>query len=177
MVGRMWPVACIALALPACDVTDPLGTQPEHVEQVVAPLELTGWVVDEAAVLSEEQEADITRRLQSLHRTRQAHMIVVTTPSLDGRSIEEYSLALGRGWGIGDAQRNDGLLIVLAPVERQVRIEVGTGLEATINDPFAKQVVDAMIPSLRAGDYHDGLTLGIERLSDRLHRQELDTAA
>ena len=174
---QFWICLFATLALAGCDTSDPLGLYPEPAKEVVAPLELTGRVIDAADVLNQRQEQELAKRLESLEASTLAQFVVVTTPSLDGRSIEDYSLALGRGWGIGDADRDDGLLIVVAPNERQVRIEVGLGLENTVDDPFAKEVIDGMIPFLRNGRFHDAVTLGVDRLESRLRQPQLKEAA
>lgn len=158
----------LAVALGACDAGDPLGLYPEPAAQVIAPLELTGRVVDAAELLAPTQEAEITSALAAIGQDTLAQVIVVTTPSLDGMTIEDYSLALGRGWGIGDKERNDGLLIVVAPNERKVRIEVGYGLEDTIDDPFAARIIDTMTPYFSRGDYAGGIGIGVSRLGDRI---------
>lgn len=177
LMTRFWTCLVAALALAGCDTSDPLGHYPEPAKEVVAPLELTGRVVDAADLLNQRQEQELAKRLRSIETGTLAQLVVVTTPSLDGLSIEDYSLALGRGWGIGDEVRNDGLLIVVAPNERQVRIEVGRGLENTVDDLFAKEVIDGMIHFLRDDRFHDAVAFGVDRLEARLRQSQLKEAA
>ena len=174
---RLALVCALALASPACDTADPFGLYPEPAREVVAPLGLTGRVVDEAHLLSESEEAAITQELDCLEQDTLVQLVVVTTPSLDGQSIEDYSLALGRGWGIGDKDRDDGLLLVLAPRERRMRIEVGYGLEDIVDDPFAAEVVEGMKPYFKNADYKGGIDYGVARLSDRVRKPASRKAA
>src|SRR6185436_8797753 len=86
---------------------------------------LTGRVVDMADLLSPGEEAALTRRLAALERRTSDQLVIVTTRSLGGRSIEEYGLRLGNGWHIGQRGRDNGVLLIVAPREHLTRIEVG----------------------------------------------------
>ena len=90
---------------------------------------LTGRVVDQADIIPAPIEAELTAKLENLETTTQRQLVVATVPTLDGYDISDYGYQLGREWEIGDAQRNDGALLLVAPNERRVRIEVGYGLE------------------------------------------------
>ena len=90
---------------------------------------LTGRVVDEAHLLSPQQVQELDGKLAALETQSQRQLVVVTLPDLQGYEIEDYGYQLGRAWGIGDKARNDGALLIVAPNERKVRIEVGYGLE------------------------------------------------
>jgi uncharacterized protein len=125
-------------------------------------LELTGRVVDRANLIDAPTEALLTARLAKLERQTGAQLIVVTTPSLNGQTIAGYSINLARSWGIGSKERNDGLLLTLAPTERKVRIEVGTGLEAIMtNDLCATIIKKKMTPHLKAGKMQTAILAGI----------------
>lgn len=174
---RFWPVALASLALAACDASDPLGLYPEPISEVAAPLAMTGRVTDAADLLTPTQERELTGRLAAVEQATRAQLVVVTTPSLGGQDIADYGLALGRGWGVGSADRNDGLIVLVAPNEREVRIEVGYGLEDTIDDLFAKQVVDEMTPHFRKEDYYGGIAVGVDRLGAKLTLTEIKKAA
>lgn len=140
--------------------------KPVAADPVEAPLELTGPVVDDAHVLDAATTASLTQRLETLERTAGPQLVVVTTPSLGGREINDYSLALGRGWGIGDKLRNDGVLLVVAPTERKVRIEVGKGLEKTLPDDLCATIIrEDLTPRFRQGDLSGGIVAGVDRLS------------
>lgn len=174
---RLAFVCALALAASACDTSDPFGLYPEPATEIVAPLEYTGRIVDEAQLLSALEEDRITGVLESLERDTLAQLVVVTTPSLDGFSIEDYSIALGRGWGIGHWKRHDGLLLVVAPNEQKMRIEVGYGLEGTVDDVFAADVIEGMKPFFQRADFEGGVSYGVSRLSGRVRKSRGRKAA
>ena len=90
--------------------------------------ELTGRVVDDADLLTYPEKVAITADLKALEDKSSDQLVVVTLPSLQGYAIEEFGYQLGRKWGIGTAKLDNGVLLIIAPNEREVRIEVGTGL-------------------------------------------------
>ena len=116
-------------------------------------LELTGRVVDKAGLLDATTATALTARLARLERQTGVQMVIATTPSLDGEAIDDYSLRLARNWALGSKERNDGLLLLVAPTERKVRIEVGKGLETVMKDEVCDQIIrHMMMPHFRAGD-------------------------
>lgn len=161
-----------ALALSACAAE--AGAPPDE----PAALELTGRVVDAAEILTPAFEARLTDTLADLETDTKVQMIVATTPDLKGEDIADYSLALGNAWGIGDAQRNDGLMLVVAPNERRVRIEVGLGLEDTVTNKEAAQIIEKdILPYFRLGQFEKGVMKGVEGLSREIAPTELKEAA
>ena len=144
---------------------------------VEAPLELTGRVVDRANMIPADREAALVRQLAALERDTEAQLVVVTTPSLGNRTIEEYSLALGRGWGIGHKDRDDGVLLVVAPNERKVRIEVGYGLEEVLPDDWCFMLLrQEVLPRYSDGKMVEGTMKGARAIDARL-REQLEGAA
>ena len=130
---------------------------------------LTGRVVDAANLLAPASEAELSRQLEAVQREVGPQYVVVTVPSLEGYPIEDYGVALGRHWGIGSKERNDGVLLIVAPAERRVRIEVGYGLERRITDPYAAKVIDEnILPSFREGRFEDGIEAGSKAIVARL---------
>jgi uncharacterized protein len=112
----------------------------------------TGRVVDEAGLLSQQVRDNLTRQLAEHERTMSDQVVVVTVRSLQGMRIEAYSRALANRWGVGQAGRNNGIVLLVAPNERQVRIEVGTGLERRLTDAIAADIIEQrMLPAFRAG--------------------------
>src|SRR6476659_884583 len=95
---------------------------------------LTGRVVDEAHLLRPEQSLDLNSKLAALEAQSGRQFVVATVPSLGGRPIEEYSYQLGRAWGIGDKNRDDGAVMVVAPTEHKVWIATGYGAGAYLTD-------------------------------------------
>ena len=124
--------------------------------------QLTGRVVDVATILSAKTEARITD-LSAVHESRTTNQVVVATlPSLQGRTIEEYANRLFRHWGIGQKDKNNGVLLLVAPNDRKVRIEVGYGLEATLTDALARAIIEQnILPAFRAGDLQRGVVDGV----------------
>ena len=136
--------------------------------QTSAPLqfpELTGRVVDNANLLSEAQRSELTRKLEELEKATTAQLVVVTVPSLSGRTIEEYGYQLGRHWGIGQKATNNGALLIVAPNERRVRIEVGYGAEGVLPDAITSLIIQrVIIPKFRANDYAGGIVAGADEI-------------
>jgi len=125
--------------------------------------ELTGRVVDEAGIL----DANARERLEKLSADLEAkstdQLVIVTLKSLQGTSIEDYGYQLGRKWQIGQKDKNNGVLLIVAPNERKVRIEVGYGLEGTLTDALSSFIVQqAILPRFRNGDFAGGVTRGAE---------------
>ena len=127
---------------------------------------LTGRVVDAADILSPRAEAALDLRLSDWESESSDQVVVVTVPDLGGQDIARYGVALGRHWGIGQDEGPDGrgldngALLIIAPKERQVRIEVGYGLEGTLTDAAASRIVRSMTPALGEGDYDRAATEG-----------------
>jgi uncharacterized protein len=130
---------------------------------------LSGRVVDEAQVLSPDVERDLADKLEALE-TRTGHQLVVATvSSLQGYPIEDYGYRLGRTWGIGDKDKDDGAILLVAPNDRQVRIEVGYGLEPVLTDALSSVIIQsAILPKFRAGDISGGVVAGADAMIEQL---------
>ena len=141
-------------------------------------LELTGRVVDAGQILTPEFEQKLTRTLKRLEAETKVQLVVVTTPDLSGVDIATYSLNLARDWEIGSEERDDGVLLLVAPNERQVRIEVGYGLEASVKDEEAAEIIAVqMVPRFGQKDYQGGIEAGVDALIDEVTPSELKEAA
>ncbi len=124
---------------------------------------LTGRVVDAAGILSPITAADLERKLANLEQKSGIQLVVATVPSLDGQEIEPYANALFRTWKLGETKKNNGVLLVIAPKERRVRIEVGYGLEGTLTDAVSGLIIrNAIAPRFKAGDFNGGVTRGVD---------------
>jgi uncharacterized protein len=124
--------------------------------------ELTGRVVDDANLLTYPEEVAITADLKALEDKSSDQVVVVTLPSLQGYTIEDFGYQLGRHWGIGTERFNNGVILLVAPNERKVRIEVGRGLEGTLTDALSKIVIEnTILPRFREGDYAGGIKDGV----------------
>lgn len=141
-------------------------------------LELTGKVVDAADLFDAQYEDDLARKLGRLEQDTRVQFVVATTPDLKGQAIAVYSLELANAWGIGSIERDDGLLLLVAPNERKVRIEVGYGLEASVKDEEAAQIIaDDILPHFRKGDFKAGVREGVDSLIREVTPVELKEAA
>lgn len=122
---------------------------------------LTGRVVDRAEILPEATRAELTRLLEEHEHATSNQVVVVTLDSLQGHAIDDYGYQLGRYWGIGQEGRDNGALLIVAPNERKVRIEVGYGLEGTLTDAMAGNIIQTVIlPRFRQGDMVAGTVAG-----------------
>src|SRR6478672_9806807 len=127
---------------------------------------LTGRVVDDAKLLSAADEPAVIADLEALEKKGPHQVVVVTIPSLQGYAIEDYGYQLGRHWGIGTKQLNNGVVLIVAPNERKVRIEVGRGLEPTLTDALSKIIIaNAILPRFRAGDFAGGIKDGVRDIT------------
>ena len=130
---------------------------------------LSGRVVDQARLLSPAREAELTETLAALERDTTDQLVVVTVDSLQGHEIEDYGYQLGRAWGIGQEDGNNGVLLIIAPEERKVRIEVGYGLEPVLTDALSALIIqNEILPSFRTGGYEAGIARGVAAIDTQL---------
>lgn len=148
----------------------------------------TGLVVDAANVIPPDQEAALTAKLEALQKETKRQLVVATIPDLQGYPLEEYGYKLGRAWGVGLRDVNNGAILFIAPNEpaghRGPRIEVGRGLEPILTDALSSVIINQdMIPRLKAGDIPGALNAGVDALSQQLRaspeeaQSRLDAAA
>ena len=130
---------------------------------------LTGPVVDAAGILPPETEARIAQKLVALKAQSQRELTVVTLASLEGYEISDYGYRLGRHWGLGDKVRNDAAILIIAPKERKLRIEVGYGLEPVLTDGLSSLIISRQIvPKFKAGDMPAGVEAGTDAIIQQL---------
>lgn len=135
--------------------------------------ELTGRVVDASNVIDDATEAELEQKLAELEEQSQRQLVVAIVPDLQGYDISDYGYQLGREWGIGDAERNDGALLIVAPNERKVRIEVGYGLEGYLTDAYSALIIqNAILPRAREGDLQAGIVAGTNAIITQLQLPE-----
>jgi uncharacterized protein len=151
---RFWPRAVVAILFAGLLVVSAFAANFPA---------LTGRVVDAAGVLSPITSADLERKLANLEQKSGIQLVVATVPSLDGQEIEPYANELFRTWKLGEATKNNGALLLIAPKERRVRIEVGYGLEGTMTDAVSGLIIrNAIAPRFKAGDFNGGVTRGVD---------------
>lgn len=127
--------------------------------------QLTGRVVDQANLLPPQDEAALTAKLQQLEQESGRQLVVATVQSLEGRTIEDYGYRLGRAWGIGQEKQDDGVILLVAPNERKVRIETGYGARVFLTDAVSSVIINnAILPRFKAGDFAGGINAGVEEI-------------
>ena len=135
-----------------------------------------GKVNDFANVLSAAQRDQLESDLAGLEHDTSAEVAVVTVPSLGARSIEEYATGLFNAWGIGKQDRDNGVLILVSPNDRAMRLEVGYGLEPVLPDGLAGAIIrETFLPRFRAGDMPTGIVEGTARVVGVVRRNEVVT--
>jgi uncharacterized protein len=130
---------------------------------------LTGRIVDEAALLSADDRRVLEQDLKALEERSTDQLVVYTTRSLQGYPIEDFGYRLGRHWQIGQRGKNNGVILIVAPTDRKVRIEVGRGLEPQLTDLMTKLIIEnAILPAFRRGDFPGGIKAGVRDIRDVL---------
>jgi len=128
---------------------------------------LTGRVVDEAHILTPAQVVDLTSKSEALEARSGRQFVVATVPSLQDRTIEDYGYQLGRAWGIGAKGKDDGVILLVAPNERKVRIETGYGATAFLTDAMSSIIIrNSILPHFKQNppDYGGGIIAGADQI-------------
>ena len=126
---------------------------------------LSGRVNDNAEVLNDATRRSISERLKAHEDKTGDQIAVLTVPSLEGESIEEYAVKVFEAWKLGNKGKDNGVLIIVAPKDRRMRIEVGYGLEGTLTDLAAGRIVrNVMTPRFKSGDYNGGVDAGVQAI-------------
>ena len=124
---------------------------------------LTGRVVDQANIISAQGRSDLETKLKDLENKSGIQLVVATVKSLEGSDIETYANELFRNWKLGEAKKNNGVLLLVAPNEHKVRIEVGYGLEGTLTDALSSVIISsAIVPRFKANDFTGGIERGVD---------------
>ena len=135
---------------------------------------LSGRVVDQAELLDPTQEAALDSKLAALEQRTGRQLVVATVNSLEGRTIEDYGYRLGRSWGIGSEAKDDGVVLLVAPNERKVRIETGYGARVFLTDAVSSVIIrESILPRFKAGDMAGGIVAGADQIVTMM---ELDPA-
>ena len=135
---------------------------------------LSGRVVDQANLLDPQQEAALTAKLAGLETRTKRQLVVATLSSLEGYEISDYGYRLGRQWalgqdGKGETEKDNGAILIIAPNERKMRIEVGYGLEPVLTDGLSSTIIRNDIrPLFKAGDFAGGINAGVDRIVTQL---------
>jgi uncharacterized protein len=147
-------------------VTITLLATKSYAQQIIAKPNPATLVTDLAGVLTAEQKQALENKLVAIDDSSSNQIAVVIIPSLDGYPKEEYATKLFRDWGIGNKKTNNGILLLIAINDRQIRIEVGYGLEGAIPDITALNIIDNDIkPAFKAGNYYEGIDLATDNIA------------
>jgi len=155
MAGRALAALLLVVALPA-------AAEP------VFP-KFTGLVVDAADIIPPAEEAALEAKLAALQKTSKNQLVVATIPDLGGYDIADYGYRLGRAWGVGLGDADNGAILIVAPKERKVRVEVGRGLEPVLTDAYTSLVINqTIVPRFKANDMPGGIAAGVDSLTQTL---------
>jgi uncharacterized protein len=128
-------------------------------------LQQAGRVTDAANVLTSQQKSKLNGMLARFERGTKQQLVVVTVPSLGGRDIADFTRDLANSWGVGRKEHNDGVVLLVAPQERKVRIAVGYGLEKRLPNAICSEIIEhEMIPRFKEGDIPSGIEAGTNSL-------------
>ncbi len=137
--------------------------------------QLTGRVVDQANVLTPQTRSELDGKLKELEDKSGIQLVVATVSSLQGSDIETFANELFRFWKLGQSQKNNGVLLLVAPAEHKVRIEVGYGLEGTLTDALSSVIIaSAIVPRFKTGDYSGGVERGVDGIISVLKGDSAD---
>jgi uncharacterized protein len=128
-----------------------------------------GWVTDLAGMLSPAEESQLERLMESYRIGTSHEIALLTVPSLQGEPIERFALEVGRTWGLGTKEKNNGALLVVSKEDRKIRIEVGRGLEGSLTDSICGRIIrDVIAPEFKRGRYGEGLEQGIVAIHEAI---------
>jgi uncharacterized protein len=169
------------LFLPACQKVEPAAqsnavaaidthAKPTCIQtSLPSPPLLNGWVTDAADVFSQVETDRLSKRFWDWEKSSGHQIVAVTVPTLSGVAIDTYACNLANAWEIGDKERNDGVLILYAMKEHEVRIAIGTGLESRLSNSFLLGVIQHnMMPHLKSGHYSNATEAALEKIAQKL---------
>lgn len=143
-----------------------LSCLPQTVYALDAP-PLKGRINDYANMLTQATAQSLERKLAAFERETTNQVVLLTVPSLEGNTIEGFAIRVAESWKIGQQDKNNGVLLILAKKEHKIRIEVGTGLQGVLPDITAGQIIrNVMAPALRNGDFDQGISAGLGAIID-----------
>ncbi len=138
----------------------------------------TGYVNDFAGILSQDVKNSLEEELTNFKESSSTEIVIATVNSLDGDDVASYGNALFREWGVGTKASNNGVLLLIAPNERKLRIEVGYGLEGALTDIQSGRIIDEIItPEFKNGNYDEGVTQGVYAIEAAVQGEEFTASA
>jgi len=135
-------------------------------------------VVDQADIIPAGEEAALNTQLLELEKKTGHQLVVATVSDLEGRDVADYGYRLGREWAIGDAEKDDGVVFLIAPNERRMHIAVGLGLEPVLTDAMSGRIIrDTITPRFKANDYPGGIQAGVNAIAEQIQLSPEEAAA
>jgi len=142
------------------------------------PQRATETVVDQADIIPADKEAALNAQLTQLFETTGRQLVVATVNDLEGHDVADYGYRLGREWGIGDAEKDDGVVFLIAPNERRMHIAVGYGLEPILTDALSGRIIrDVVTPRFKDGDLPGGIQAGVDAIAEQIQLPPEEAAA
>lgn len=142
------------------------------------PARPAGPIADLAAIIPDAEEAALDSKLRAYNTATGRAIIVATVPSLDGQVVERYAQELARAWDIGGVESQEGVLLLIAPKERKIRIHPAVGAQGTLTDGLAGRIIREVIsPRFKAGDFGGGIAAGVDQITAQLDRDPVDAKA
>jgi uncharacterized protein len=138
----------------------------------------TGPVADLAAIIPDDQERQLDARLRAYNQATGRAVIVATVPSLDGQDVARYAQELAQAWDIGGKESTEGVLLLVAPTERKLRIHAAIGSQGRLTDGLASRIIrETITPRFKANDFGGGISAGVEQIIAQLDRDPTDAKA
>ena len=142
------------------------------------PARPSGPILDAADIIPAPEEAALDRKLRDYNMRTGRALMVVSVTSLEGEDVATYANNLGHAWGVGGKETDQGLIFLVAPTERKVRIETGYGVEQYLPDVLASRIIrEQVTPKFKAGDMPGGITAGIDAITAQLDRDPAEAKA
>jgi uncharacterized protein len=159
VLSRLLPVACLALLAASAPAQEGRLTVPKN----------DGWVTDLGGLLSTAQERELEALMESYKQGTTHEIALLTIPSLQGESLKRFALEVGRAWGIGGKEKNNGALLLVSKGDRKIRIEVGRGLEGNLTDSISGRIIrDVISPEFKRGRFGEGLKQGVVAIHEAI---------
>lgn len=135
-------------------------------------------VVDQADIIPAAEEAALNAQLLDLQQKTGHQLVVATVSDLEGQDVADYGYRLGREWQIGDKEKDDGVVFLIAPNERRMNISVGYGLEPVLTDALSGRIIrDVVTPKFKANDYPGGIQAGVNAIAQQIQLTPEEAAA
>ncbi|PSQ82353.1 MAG: TPM domain-containing protein, partial [Bacteroidetes bacterium QS_1_63_11] len=165
----MWPVSSrlrnILFLFAALGLLAAALASPAVAQRYEFPPKPSGPVLDRANMLSGGEERRLARKLTAFEDTSSTAIVVVTLPSLNGAPIDDYTISLGRDWGVGQEDKDNGVVVLVSQDDRKMFIATGYGVEGALPDATANQIVErVMTPAFRQGEFYMGLDRGTDAI-------------